>query len=615
MSTVGKKDIKSSGERKSSSKRKKESSKDKHSHKKKDSSVTSSSKSRSSHRHSSKTPKEVESVPVEEEEEYLLADDDELYLEDGDDMDTAEVDCGLADSFVREKTWNFLSCQQFLDELLETSLQDIGPYVPFIDNEDTELVSWKCLNILRALNWNIGRVEEVLDKQDKIFKAAGILEEPKKMLKEKSKITCSVCEESVKVEKTSSMECRHRFCNDCWNGTISAEISASTYQQLFGNLNCMHRSCNCTILGNLVKKVVSDKDWQHYIRMLVKSYLEVNSSTYSQCPNSSCGKIAKANYKSRISSKVVQCKCGDSYCFNCNMAPHIPASCRDLERWRAKDADDEASTNFIKATTSQCPKCGRALDRITACNHITCGCGHQFCFVCKGNWGSCSVYRCSKYKTVEEQEKNTGKDFAPGFKTSSEWLVQHERFVAFSKKYINAKQQHDKVLKWKSTLLEKSLNYREEKPGGNPQFIIDGWEVLLKSWNILQYTFVWGFFNIPPTICAQKNIYEWQIKNYEKLLGDLYSALNLPVASLDHLKTKHLYTLIESNLIKKIEDAQDLLALFSEKAIGKVESQSVLARWTCPACNYSNHPVEQEKSCGYCQKARPEVKIVWFGSD
>jgi len=58
-----------------------------------------------------------------------------------------------------------------------------------------------------------------------------------------------------------------------------------------------------------------------------------------------------------------------------------------------------------------------------------------------------------------------------------------------------------------------------------------------------------------------------------------------------------------------------MLALFSEKAMGTVVPQSVLARWTCPSCSYSNHPAEQEKTCGHCSKPRPEVKILWFDTD
>jgi len=91
--------------------------------------------------------------------------------------------------------------------------------------------------------------------------------------------------------------------------------------------------------------------------------------------------------------------------------------------------------------------------------------------------------------------------------------------------------------------------------------------------------------------------------------------LQASVDTIDHLKTKHLYTLIENSLIKKIEEAEDLLALFSEQATGDLGATSVLARWTCPGCNYSNHPREQERSCGHCSRARPETKIAWFPND
>jgi len=127
------------------------------------------------------------------------------------------------------------------------------------------------------------------------------------------------------------------------------------------------------------------------------------------------------------------------------MAPHVPASCADLEMWRAKDTDDEASINFIKATTTACPKCGLALDRTTACNHITCKCTYQFCFVCNEKWGSCSIYSCSKFKTTEEREQSGKKEFAKGYATSSQWLVAHERYIAFGKKHLENKALADKA--------------------------------------------------------------------------------------------------------------------------------------------------------------------------
>eukprot|EP01126_Amoeba_proteus_P059479 TRINITY_DN7771_c0_g1_i11.p1 TRINITY_DN7771_c0_g1~~TRINITY_DN7771_c0_g1_i11.p1 ORF type:complete len:234 (+),score=53.66 TRINITY_DN7771_c0_g1_i11:1-702(+) len=220
-------------------------------------------------------------------------------------------------------------------------------------------------------------------------------------------------------------------------------------------------------------------------------------------------------------------------------------------------------------------------------------------------------------RRVREQEKATNADFLPGYKTASDWLVQHERYIAFSKKFFFAKSKYEASIDkdYKLLLEKKGLEYREQRPGGNPAFIFMGAETLSKGWRILQYTFVWGFWNIPPKICPQKYFFEWQIKNYEKLLDDLEKVLNQPVHLLDHLKTKHIYTLIEENLIKKIEEAEDLLALFSDQAMEELNSQSLLARWTCPSCNYSNHPVEQEKKCGHCSYVRPEVKILWFSAE
>eukprot|EP01126_Amoeba_proteus_P002583 TRINITY_DN10807_c0_g1_i8.p1 TRINITY_DN10807_c0_g1~~TRINITY_DN10807_c0_g1_i8.p1 ORF type:complete len:475 (-),score=65.38 TRINITY_DN10807_c0_g1_i8:109-1533(-) len=472
-----------------------------------------------------------------------------------------------------------------------------------------------------------------------MFKKAGILDEPKKF-KKVAKIICSVCEDQVLWEHSSALECQHRFCDTCWKGSISSNLSSSTFQQLFNNLKCMHRGCHCSILGHLIKKVsrienelkmdknlkkwkinsfshssstqvVDEKEWHHYVRMLVRSYLEVNSSTSAQCPNMACLRIAKINSMCPTPSKIVSCECGNSYCFGCGMTPHVPASCRDLERWKAKDSDEESSINLIKATTTQCPSCGRNLDRITACNHITCGCSHQFCFVCKSRWGSCSVYSCSKFKTVEESEMASKKEFAPGYKTSSDWLVQHERFVAFSRKFVTAASKCEKLIQEKPMYQQNALDYRSKKPGANPQFILNAWEILYKSWRIIQFTFVWGFWNIPAQLCPQKSIYEMQIKNYEKLLDELEKTVGRKDIE-DDLKVKHLSRSIEDNLVKKIEEAEDLLALFSEAPTSLIKNVSVLARWSCTSCNYSNHPVEQEKQCGHCGFARPEVKIVWF---
>jgi len=142
--------------------------------------------------------------------------------------------------------------------------------------------------------------------------------------------------------------------------------------------------------------------------------------------------------------------------------------------------------------------------------------------------------------------------------------------------------------------------------------MIDGAHILERCYRILQFLIVWGFFNIPAKICPQKQIFEMQIKNYEEKIQSLSNWLEKPVANMDQMATLQITRTLDQNLVREIENTDDLLSLFSQKQTGKVELKSQMARWTCESCNYSNHPEEAEKKCTHCGKPRPEIQVIWF---
>ncbi|KAL3453499.1 hypothetical protein BJX65DRAFT_125315 [Aspergillus insuetus] len=37
----------------------------------------------------------------------------------------------------------------------------------------------------------------------------------------------------------------------------------------------------------------------------------------------------------------------------------------------------------------QCPQCSHLIELSTGCNHITCRCGFEFCYVCRVKWKKC----------------------------------------------------------------------------------------------------------------------------------------------------------------------------------------------------------------------------------
>jgi len=439
----------------------------------------------------------------------------------------------------------------------------------------------------------------------------------RKKKRKKNEIECTVCCEKIKWNETLALDCKHRFCKDCWKDSIENTLKSNSFEMLFSKLVCMQRDCGLTILGSLIYNVVSDSMWVHYLNMLTKSYIQENKA-YSICPTSSCGKIAQSNKKNEKSTAIVQCICNTEYCFKCNLSTHAPASCFEINKWFLKNTDDQASLNLIKATATICPKCKEALDRTTACNHMTCKCGHQFCFQCLASWGKCSYYKCSTFKSKEEAEeaafKTQGGEFSPGFKTPTDWLIDHERFVAFSNKSMQYKKLADLMELNREKMKEKCLLFREVIIGGNPQFILEGHEILLKCYRILQYLIVWGFFNIPGGQCPQKQIFEMQIANFQERCNSLKDLLEKPVAEMNQIKTLDISRSLEKNLIREVESTDDLLSLFSQTETAKIAFESTLKRWTCEvkSCDgYSNEA--NAKKCTHCGKERPEVKLLWFG--
>ena len=135
---------------------------------------------------------------------------------------------------------------------------------------------------------------------------------------------------------------------------------------------------------------------------------------------------------------------GHKFCFHCGEDAHRPASCEDVERyvsgkiwlqgrqinalvrmrslaahpcterfwseiqcrWNEKNSAESENVTWIIANTKKCPKCRKPIEKNQGCNHMTChknvgGCGHEFCWLCMGDWKdhgqeTGGYYRCNK---------------------------------------------------------------------------------------------------------------------------------------------------------------------------------------------------------------------------
>ena len=47
---------------------------------------------------------------------------------------------------------------------------------------------------------------------------------------------------------------------------------------------------------------------------------------------------------------------------------------------------DRDAYRAIADLSKECPKCGASIHKYSGCNHVTCTCGHDFCWLCLEEW-------------------------------------------------------------------------------------------------------------------------------------------------------------------------------------------------------------------------------------
>lgn len=110
------------------------------------------------------------------------------------------------------------------------------------------------------------------------------------------------------------------------------------------------------------------------------------------CPRPGCDNSVKCDRRGR--KQPVTCACGFSFCFQCaeaDIGNHLPATCAAVKMWNDKNKDESENVKWLMANTKRCPKCQKHIEKSAGCMHMTCrkeagGCGHEFCWLCRGPW-------------------------------------------------------------------------------------------------------------------------------------------------------------------------------------------------------------------------------------
>lgn len=194
--------------------------------------------------------------------------------------------------------------------------------------------------------------------------------------------------------------CGHRVCKGCMVEYCSVNVKAKD----FAYARC---PCNCgePLTESIIEECLEDDQMQKYRLWVARKYME-SSQHMRECHASGCETFIE--YHNDYSTQPILCAhCGNLWCWQCGKESHTPAACQQAAKWFSEIGSD-VQEKMLASKCKKCPKCKALIniDDKVACNHMTCFCGHHFCWLCMQPWAGHSgdYYTCNKFNEMSAKK-------------------------------------------------------------------------------------------------------------------------------------------------------------------------------------------------------------------
>jgi hypothetical protein len=184
--------------------------------------------------------------------------------------------------------------------------------------------------------------------------------------------TCTCCEDPLEATKAWQTSCKHWYCFDCLETLIRASMTDET----------LYPPRCCEILPWQEIKVLLPKDLATSFEQR-KRELDTPASERLYCAQPACSHFL-GNTATR--AKFVRCPlCRSNTCATCRAVSHA-GPCL----FQPSEAEQQTLQLANEQGWQSCQRCKLIVDLIPGgCNHMTCRCGYQFCYVCGQRWKTC----------------------------------------------------------------------------------------------------------------------------------------------------------------------------------------------------------------------------------
>ncbi|CAO3645479.1 unnamed protein product [Cunninghamella blakesleeana] len=335
---------------------------------------------------------------------------------------------------------------------------------------------------------------------------------------------CSICLDVGFECEFICTNCGHAFCKTCYHNYIMEKITNGFYV----GIECMDNECHFMLEDELVGYIVGTPIYKKYKTILYSQYIE-DMKNLKWCTFPDCQYIIEINEPSSANNTVapiVECACGNRFCFACDLEDHRPAPCSLVKSWLRKVTEDTPSMQWINSNTKPCPFCTSPIEKRGGCQHMTCRkCHREFCWICMStvlhrNWYN---HNCSRIRVNESSNQVDNR-----VNLFKRYVESYDRYS----RHLNATNSKQKLYADINTKME-YLQNKKKLSWIDTQVLIQAAELTIQSHNLLKWCDVFAYYVQPSN---EIQIFEANYKDVDETVTKLHNILKGQIKELTQSK-------------------------------------------------------------------------------
>ncbi|KAM3284502.1 E3 ubiquitin-protein ligase RSL1 [Capsicum chacoense] len=198
---------------------------------------------------------------------------------------------------------------------------------------------------------------------------------------------CPICCEDKLLMMVTTLKCTHKFCSHCMKTYVEGKVQSGQVP-----IRCPQLKCKYLISASECISFLPLSSYGSLVRALEEANALNSDKLY--CPYPNCSVLldphecmsTRASSSSQSENSCVDCPvCQRFMCVDCRVPWHSSMTCEDYQNLPLEEREAGDITLHRLAQNKRwrrCSQCRRMIELTHGCFHMTCWCGHQFCYSC-----------------------------------------------------------------------------------------------------------------------------------------------------------------------------------------------------------------------------------------